>query len=74
MAECLHHLPKHPERWLPMFNHDEGIPDEENLYNYMLAINLNGVEEEYFVCRPFPYTFVGSVGSVGSREISNKVW
>jgi len=55
--------PLHPERWLPKFNPDYGLPAEENLHNYMLAINLNEVDEEDVVVRLFPYTLTGSTRS-----------
>lgn len=60
MPTPLHPLPKHPERWLPKFNRDDGLPTEENLHNYMLAINLNEVVGEEFVVRLFSYTLTGS--------------
>ena len=63
MPAPLHPLPKYPEIWLPNFNPDEGTQAEEHLHNFMLAINLKEVSEEYCVCRLFPYTFLGSVGS-----------
>lgn len=43
METPIHPLPKHPKRWLPKFNPNEWMSVEENLHNYMLAINLNGV-------------------------------
>jgi len=55
----LHPLPKHPQRWLPKFNPNDGLPAEENIHNFMLAINLNGVTEDDCVFRIFPYTFEG---------------
>lgn len=63
MPAPLHPLPKHPEIWLQKFNLDDGVPSEEHLHNYMLAINLNGVDEEYCIVRLFPYTLIGSAGS-----------
>lgn len=63
MPTPLHPLPKHPERWLPKFNPDDGLPAEENLHNYMLATNLNEVDEEDIVVILFPYTLTGSTGS-----------
>lgn len=63
MLAPLHDLPKQTERRLPKFNPDDGLPAEEHLHNYMLAINLNGVVEEDCVVRLFPYTFEGSTGS-----------
>lgn len=63
MTTPLHPLPKHLERWLPMFNLDDQLPAEEHLHNYMMAINLNGVDEEDCVVRLFPYTLTSSVGS-----------
>ena len=32
--------PKYPERWLPKFNPDDGLPAEEHIHNFILAINL----------------------------------
>ena len=59
----LHPLPKYPERWLPKFNPDDGLPAEECIHNYMLAINLKEVTEEDCVVRLFPYTLTRSGGS-----------
>ena len=56
METPIHDLTKHLERWLPKFNHDDGLHAKENLHNYMLAININGVVEEDCVVRLFPYT------------------
>jgi len=46
MAGPLHPLLAHPENWLPKFNPNDGLPVEENIKNFMLSINLNGVVEE----------------------------
>jgi len=62
MTPPLHLLPKHPKKWLPKFNHDDGLPAKEHLHNFMLAISLNGVIEKDCVVRLFRYTFEGSVG------------
>lgn len=59
----LHPLLKHLERWLPKFNPDDGLLVEEHIHNYMLAINLNEVDEEDVVVRLFPYTLTRSTGS-----------
>ena len=56
-------LPINPEKWLPKYNLDDGLPAEEHLNNFMLAMNLNGVSHEYVVIKLFPYTFQGSAGS-----------
>jgi len=63
MTPSLHPLLKHLERWLPKFNPNDGLPVEEHLHSFMIAINLNGVTEEDCVCRVFPYTYEGSAGS-----------
>jgi len=63
MAIPLHPLPAHPEKWLPRFNPNDGLPTKEHINNFMLSINLNGVVEEDVVVHLFPYTFEGSVGS-----------
>lgn len=52
MVPTLHSLPKHPEMSLPRFNPDDGLLVEEHIHNFMLAINLNGVTEEYFAVIP----------------------
>ena len=46
MLAPLHALPKNPERCIPKFNPDDGLPTEEHIHNFMLAVNLNGVVEE----------------------------
>ena len=53
MKAPLHPLPKHPERWLPKFNIDDGLLAEEHLHNYMLVINLSEVDEKDIVVRLF---------------------
>lgn len=63
MPTPLHPLPKHPKIWLPKFNHDVGLPAKEHLHNSMLAMNLNGVDEEDVVVRLFSYTVTGSARS-----------
>jgi len=63
MPAPLHPLSKHLERWLPKFKPDDGLPSEEHLHNYMLAINLNEVDEEDVIVILFPYTLIGSIGS-----------
>ena len=52
-------LPDHLEKWLPKYNLDDGLPDEEHINNFMLAMNLNGVAHEDIVARLFPYTLQG---------------
>jgi len=44
-------LPANPEKWLPKYNPDDGLPAKEHLNNFMLSMNLNGVAHEYFVIR-----------------------
>ena len=56
MPTPLHPLPKYPERWLPKFNPYDGLPAEEHIHNFMLAINLKDVVEEDCFVRLFPYT------------------
>ena len=58
-----HVLPKYPERWLPKFNPNDGLPAEEHVHNFMLAINLKEVVEEDCIVILFPYTLIGSAGS-----------
>jgi len=45
MEATLHPLPKNPKIWLPKFNPNDGLPTEEHLHDFMLAININGVVE-----------------------------
>lgn len=75
MTPPLHSLPKHPEKWFPKYNINDGLPAKENLDNFMLVINLNGFYKEDVVCKLFPYTFEGSMGSwyfsSPSRSITN---
>ena len=56
-------LPANPEKWLPKYNLDDGLPAKEHINNFMLAMNLNGFSHEDVVIRLFPYTFQGSAGS-----------
>lgn len=63
MARPLHKLLSHPEKWLPKFNLDDGLPAKEHINNFMLSINLNEVVEEDVVARLFHYTLQGSAGS-----------
>ena len=60
MHAPLHALPKNPERWLPKFNPDDGLQAEEHIHNFMLVVNLNGLD---CVTRLFSYTLKGSIGS-----------
>ena len=62
MAGPLHQLPAHPEKWLPKFNPDNGLPVEEHINNF-ISINLNEVVEEYSLVILFPYTLQGLLGS-----------
>lgn len=63
MPAPLHALPDAPEKWLPKFNPDDGIQEEEHINNFMLSVNLKGVTEQDVVVRLFPYTLQGSTGS-----------
>ena len=56
-------LPTNLEKWLPKYNPDDALPSEEHLNNFMLAMNLNGVEHEDVVIGLFPYIFQGSTRS-----------
>lgn len=56
-------LPANPEKCLPNYDPDDGLPVDEHLNKFMLAMNLNGVSHKYFVTILFPYTFQGSNGS-----------
>lgn len=53
----LHPLPKHPERWFPEYNLDDGLPEEEHLHKFMVTVNLNEFLQEDYVVRIFSYTF-----------------
>ena len=48
---------KNSERWIPKFNPDDGLPTEEHIKNFMLAVNLNVVVEEDCVVILFPYIY-----------------
>lgn len=63
MPSPLTQLSAHPEKWLPKFNPDIDLLVKENINNFMLSINLNGVIEEDVVVRLFPYTLQGTAGS-----------
>lgn len=56
-------LSDYPEKWLPKYNLDDGLPAEEHMNNFMLAMNLKGISHEDIVVRLFPYTLQGSGGS-----------
>lgn len=56
-------LVANPENWLPKYNPDDGLPTEEHLNNFMLAMNLNGVSQKDVVIIFFLYTFQGSARS-----------
>ena len=62
MLSPLSQIPAHPEKWLPKFNPEAGMLEEEHINNFMLSINLNGVTNEDVVVRLFPYTLQGTTG------------
>ena len=37
----LHPLSKHPKTWFPKYNSDDGLPEEEYLHNFILAMKFN---------------------------------
>ena len=51
------------KKCLPKYNPDDGLPAEEHLNKFMLAMNLNGVAHKDVVIKFFPYTFQGFAGS-----------
>ena len=61
--ENLHPLLDLPEKWLPKYNPNNGLLDEEHLNNFMLAMSLHGMQHEEVVVILFPYTFQGFAGS-----------
>ena len=70
-----HPLPKHPEKLLPKFDHDNDVTLEDHIKQFMLSLRLKNVQHDDVVCRLFPYTFVGqastwffslAVGSIAS--------
>lgn len=46
MPAPLSQLPAHPKKWLPKFNPEVGMLEEEHINNFMISINLNGVTNE----------------------------
>ena len=63
MPAPLSQILAHPEKWLPKFNPEVGMLAEEQINNFMLSINLNGVTNEDVVVRLFPYTLQGETRS-----------
>ena len=63
MPAPLSQVPAHPEKWLPKFNPEASMLAEEQINNFMLSINLNGVTNEDVVVQLFPYTLQGTAGS-----------
>ena len=59
----LHRFPKNHEKWLPRFNSDDRIPDEDHVKNFMQAIRLRNVIHEDVVCILFPYSFEGKAST-----------
>ena len=52
-----HDLLRHPEQFLPKFDHDNMECLEDHVSKFMLAVNSMGVQHEDVVCRLIPYTF-----------------
>jgi hypothetical protein len=52
-----HDFPKHPEKFFPNLTLDNRESPEDHINKFMLSLSLMRVEEEYVVCRLFPYTF-----------------
>jgi hypothetical protein len=58
-----HPFPKHPEKWLPKFDPDSKKSAEDHIKKFILSIRLWSVENEYGVCKLFPYTSEGNAST-----------
>ena len=58
-----HPLPKHLEKLLPKFDHDNDVLPEDHIKKCILSSRLLNVEHEDVVCRLFPYTFQGKAST-----------
>lgn len=57
------HLPKHPKKIIPMFDHDKDILPKYHIKKFFPALNLMNVQHEHVVCRLFCFTFEGKESS-----------
>ena len=58
-----HPLPKHPEKLLLKFDHDNNVTPEDHIKQLLLSLRLLCVQHEDLVCRLFPYTFVAQAST-----------
>ena len=63
MTPPLHALPWNPEKLLPKFYLGEGIPVDDHLHSFFLALEGLVVEHEDVVCKLFPHTLKGKAAS-----------
>ena len=54
-----HPFPKHPQNFLPKYDHDDGVLPKYHIKQFMNALNLMNVEHEDVVCILFPHTLEG---------------
>ena len=59
LAPPLHALPPNPEKSLPKFDLRGGIPVDDHLQSFFLALEGLVVDHEDVVCRLFPHTLKG---------------
>ena len=57
----LHPLPKHPERFFPKYDPDDGVLLDYHIKKFMIDLNLMNIEHEDVVYRLFPHTLKGKV-------------
>ena len=54
-----HPFPKHPEKFFPKYDPDDGVLPEYRIKKFMNALNLMNVEHEDVVYRLLPHTLEG---------------
>ena len=63
LAPPLHALPQNPEKSLPKFDPGEGIPVDDHLQIFFLALEGLAVDHEDVVCILFMHTLKGKATS-----------
>jgi hypothetical protein len=59
----LNPLPKHPEKPLPKFDHDDDILPENHIKKFVIAMKMMNVQHEYVACKLFYFTLQGKASS-----------
>ena len=54
-----HPFPKHPEKFFPKYDPDDGVLLEYHIKQFMNTLNLMNVKHEDVVCRLFPHIVEG---------------